>query len=625
MNSFNILNLIYNIFIKFMSSLKRLNVHNKKLTTDHITKYNCPYCSKPIINYLFAKHTKICYFHYINLKKLECDEIKCNETVIVECDEVVYNETVIVAYNKVACNETVIVECNEVECNETVIVECNEVECNETVIVECNEVECSETVIVEGNEVKCNEVECNDINLKNIQLNKRHTNIYQNKFQQEKKKYQKWSANSFITLPLNKLFKPSNDAFSNYISGKKVAIVAPSKSLIERNDGTLIDSYDVIIRLNKALPLSKKLGNKIGSRTDIIYNSFNLTDYPGENRITPGLLRKEGIQFACSPYPMIFPFLQDIRMFLRMNNNHIPFHHINQNLFMKISNKIHTRPNTGISAIVDILSYNITELYLTGFTFFMDGYYSNYQIVNDNKLLSHTFSGIHNQYLQKEFLKKLVLTDSRIKIDSVLHKILFDDYIQFVDRIFQRDNNSIFSYNRCDFNVFFNINEVNENEAKIYINGNIRDKYDYNNNPDKYDIIINIKDTEITIIQPLTNKSCIIYPYLIKPKKIKKEKKEEGEGKEEGGRKEEGEGKEEGDEKEEEINYFILSEFIHSFMNEFKKLTLSPIYSRYIIGIFITLILFKKSTIYIKNLNINKHEYYLYKFLLYKKYINEIK
>ena len=47
--------------------------------------------------------------------------------------------------------------------------------------------------------------------------------------------------------------------------------------------GRIINSFDIIVRLNRSLPIKRELYNDIGSRTDILYNSLNRYDNPGEN------------------------------------------------------------------------------------------------------------------------------------------------------------------------------------------------------------------------------------------------------------------------------------------------------------------------------------------------------
>ena len=56
------------------------------------------------------------------------------------------------------------------------------------------------------------------------------------------------------------------------IKNKRVAIVGPSSSLENKNMGSLIDTYDIVIKINNFSNLpSSDYGNKI----DILFCSFN--------------------------------------------------------------------------------------------------------------------------------------------------------------------------------------------------------------------------------------------------------------------------------------------------------------------------------------------------------------
>ena len=70
--------------------------------------------------------------------------------------------------------------------------------------------------------------------------------------------------------------------YSKYVENKNVVIVGPAKSIMQSKQGEFINSFDCIVRLNKSLPIQRKYEEYVGSRTDILYNSLNVTDYPGE-------------------------------------------------------------------------------------------------------------------------------------------------------------------------------------------------------------------------------------------------------------------------------------------------------------------------------------------------------
>ena len=114
-------------------------------------------------------------------------------------------------------------------------------------------------------------------------------------------------------------------SYYNMLCNKRVAIVGPSCNTQNTTQGKKIDNYDIVVRLNKSIPIPRKRYNDIGSRTDILYNSMNTSDFPGQNNINIPLLQKENIKYIACSYPYIYPFDKDISKFLSINNNRIPY------------------------------------------------------------------------------------------------------------------------------------------------------------------------------------------------------------------------------------------------------------------------------------------------------------
>ena len=86
---------------------------------------------------------------------------------------------------------------------------------------------------------------------------------------------------------------------------------------------------------------------------------------------------------------------------------------------------MNTRPNTGIGAILDLLSYDIKELYITGITFFKGGYCSTYRPYNEQDVLNRMdATGNHNQHNQFDYMRNILLNDKRVKVDESLNNIL---------------------------------------------------------------------------------------------------------------------------------------------------------------------------------------------------------
>lgn len=55
----------------------------------------------------------------------------------------------------------------------------------------------------------------------------------------------------------------------NYCNNKKIAIIGNSSSLLKHRYGKLIDSHDIVVRMNYAVPINKQLKQNIGTKMDI--------------------------------------------------------------------------------------------------------------------------------------------------------------------------------------------------------------------------------------------------------------------------------------------------------------------------------------------------------------------
>lgn len=225
----------------------------------------------------------------------------------------------------------------------------------------------------------------------------------------------------------------NRDSYRKFLKGKKVAIVGPAPSILNSNQADLLNSYDVIVRLNKALPVPENLQKDVGSRTDVLYNCMNPSQECG-GLIDTELLHKLGVKYLVSPYAPLngYRFKKDIDNFLKKNrNSKVLFCHFSKDYFRKLF-KIMKLPNTGICAILDLLRQDISELYITGFTFFKGGYVKDYRPYSEQEVLKRMAKyNLHNQEKQLRFMKKILSNDSRVKMDKALSEIIHGDTVSF--------------------------------------------------------------------------------------------------------------------------------------------------------------------------------------------------
>lgn len=222
------------------------------------------------------------------------------------------------------------------------------------------------------------------------------------------------------------------------INNKRVVIVGPAPYLNEMKIGKLIDNYDIIIRFNKGHNLIKN-PDIFGSRTDILYHCVCQKKENG-GKITNEIYNNVKLIYFC--YPILKK--QDNSTFINGNIHQFKYINkfknksqiINKNYYLNLEKEIGCRPNTGIISILDILdNYNPKELYITGFTFFKDGYSNLYRNTIDGKkiteknsnkhvlqrMMKANYKGRHNQWLIFNYFRKRIKNYiNKIKLDNIL-------------------------------------------------------------------------------------------------------------------------------------------------------------------------------------------------------------
>lgn len=229
-------------------------------------------------------------------------------------------------------------------------------------------------------------------------------------------------------------FGKHDNNFNEFVKDKKVIIVGPSPSLEGTGNGEFIDSFDLVVRINKGYPAEPTMTKDIGSRVDIHYHCFHEGDNTGGPILYDEMV-KDNV-YVCCPYPKyVMPFHIDVDRFEKTSQGRLRFHHIGTEFYMYLASLIKTRPNSGINTILDLLAYDIKELYVTGFTFFKDGWRKTYKdhiaifgkeegTKLEKQWLEGQFDGNHQQQPQMDIVRDLYLNDERFNIDDTMKEIL---------------------------------------------------------------------------------------------------------------------------------------------------------------------------------------------------------
>lgn len=228
-----------------------------------------------------------------------------------------------------------------------------------------------------------------------------------------------------ILLPFNlRVFDPRKK-----FSGKSIAIVGPAKSAFDKQHGSKVDAYDLVIRINKApFSLSNENAAILGSKTDILFHSFFENNETGGGPIDIALYEKQGINYVIAPrntwsgWRLIFNF------FKKYNKNYtvymLPFHFYKE----LISDFGKWRPTMGYCALYSVLASDFSECYITGFTFFRTAYAKGYrdQLIDIDKNKAHIKAqGIHDPDLEFELFVNLLnmKRNKNVKMDKQLTDI----------------------------------------------------------------------------------------------------------------------------------------------------------------------------------------------------------
>lgn len=234
----------------------------------------------------------------------------------------------------------------------------------------------------------------------------------------------------------------NNIIFSNYLINKKIIIVGPSKYLIGKKMGEMIDNFDIVIRIKKGFPIKKELNEDLGLKSNILLSSLktakvkdiNKKNYNQNNFESEDIEKMNNLlNFVLFPYPTnIEPFtkfynqyckLENIKTILITGTNKIN----DYNLFV---DELGTTPTIFMCSLWYLLKFQFKEIYIIGITFQKDGYYEEYKTeemfkaATKRTLNNKKKKNVHDMNKEIIYLKKILKNDNRIKIDSYLKKIL---------------------------------------------------------------------------------------------------------------------------------------------------------------------------------------------------------
>jgi len=225
-----------------------------------------------------------------------------------------------------------------------------------------------------------------------------------------------------------KIFQPKN-----VFKGKRVAIIGAADSAFENENGNYIDSFDIIVRVNKAPhSWSPEKAKFIGSHTDVLFHSFYENTDSGGGPIDFELYAKQQIKYVINPNCNLKGLRTHLNYFKR-NLIRRRTYLLPRKFYQKMTaNFGDVIPTVGYSALYTVLNSNCKEVFITGFTFFKTPYANDYRDhlkdmeTNKGHLKNQ---GLHDPDLElTEFIKQKRIIEkkssTKVVMDDALLNIL---------------------------------------------------------------------------------------------------------------------------------------------------------------------------------------------------------
>jgi len=214
--------------------------------------------------------------------------------------------------------------------------------------------------------------------------------------------------------------------YHTYLKDKRVALVGPAACMSGSQQGKLIDSFDVVIRLKKALNiLDDQHSVDLGTRCDVLYHSMNFNSVCG-GWLDFEAVSKHQVKFLIGGYPPQ-KFVQDTPFKYREHIDQMyqkcqqasfsNLTYLEPQWFLKQCQRIGAVPNTGTIAILDLLlNHQVSELYITGITFFKGGYLKDYQPCYTEQGIKKFIQevGLHRTEQELQYVLSLIKGNCRV-------------------------------------------------------------------------------------------------------------------------------------------------------------------------------------------------------------------
>lgn len=181
--------------------------------------------------------------------------------------------------------------------------------------------------------------------------------------------------------------------FLDSLAGKSVALVGAAESIQDTVSGPIIDSHDVVVRVNNGFIYPTRASRDLGRRTDVVYHTgaINTRDgkgtglHPIENQNRVGVRNidsrdiVEMLRVQTKHLVLVVPpQSKRVNHVRHLRTPSLEWSHFDTDHRTSIHVKIGTMPNTGWLAAWHLLQSRLDKLNLFGFDFFTTPHFKGY-------------------------------------------------------------------------------------------------------------------------------------------------------------------------------------------------------------------------------------------------------
>ncbi|SFT41682.1 hypothetical protein SAMN04489724_0662 [Algoriphagus locisalis] len=207
-------------------------------------------------------------------------------------------------------------------------------------------------------------------------------------------------------IDLDKLFK-----------GKNIAIIGSADTVFECENGSYIDSFDIVIRINRSYCFLSEDNQKfLGSKTSILFWNFFERDNTNFGYFNLQKFNKANIDFLILGRSNLLGIRQ-IFNFYKKYTYSINTYYSSFSSYKKLCEKFDIKPTIGFVSLYNVLNSDFKSCFISGFSFYETKYLNDYEKAMNDKTSIDLFNFVkvergHRPDIEFKVFKEMIIRHS---------------------------------------------------------------------------------------------------------------------------------------------------------------------------------------------------------------------